>query len=72
MRCLNVDARGRRCPTPPVKGAEFCEAHLPLPNAEESSELPLVYRFVRRAGAAILLVMFLLQFYVAMWLLYRW
>ena len=66
MRCLHLDSEGRSCPTAPIEGAEFCEAHLPLPPSEEPSELPSVYRLFRRTAAALLLALFLLQFYVAM------
>ena len=69
-RCLYVDCRGERCPAMASEGFEFCEAHLPLPNGEEPSELPFFHRFLRRTGAALLLAIFLLQFYVAMRLLY--
>ena len=71
LRCLYLDARGQQCPTVAIEGCEFCEAHLPLPDLEEPSELPVFYRLLRRTGAALLLAMFLLQFYVAMRLLYR-
>lgn len=72
MRCLYLDSEGRPCPMTAIEGAEFCEAHLPLPLGEEPCELPFFYRLLRRAGAALLLAVFLFQFYVAMQLLYGW
>ena len=56
---------------PPIEGAEFCEAHLPLPASEEPIELPFAYRLLRRGAAALLLTLFLLQFYLVMKFLFR-
>ena len=55
---------------PAVDNAEFCDAHLPLPDGEESGELPYAYRFLRKAGATLLLAVLLMEFYLAMRLLY--
>ena len=56
---------------PSVEGAGFCDAHLPLPASEEPIELPFAHRLLRRGGAALLLTLFLLQFYVVMKFLFR-
>ena len=54
----------------PIEGAEFCDAHLPLPASEEPIELSFTYRLLRRGAAALLLTLFLLQCYVTMKLLF--
>ena len=56
---------------PAMEAAEFCEAHLPLPTSQEPIELPFAYRLFRRGAAALLLALFLLQFYVVMKFLLR-
>ncbi len=55
---------------PPIEGAEFCDAHLPLPASEEPIELSFTHRLLRRGAAALLLALFLLQFYVTMKVLF--
>ena len=50
----------------PMEGAEFCDAHLSLPASKEPIELPFTHRLLRRGAAALLLALFLLQFYVTM------
>ena len=73
MRCLYIYTGGERCHSPVLEGAEFCLEHLPLPEVTEgegSSELPPIYRTARRAGAAFLLLLFLLQLWVGLRALY--
>lgn len=55
-----------------IQGTEFCDSHLPVPPSEEALQLPFAYRLARRVGAAILLAMFLTQFYIGMRLLLGW
>ena len=66
MRCLHIDSGGRSCSLAPIEGAEFCEAHFPLPASEEPTELSFAHRLLRRSAAALLLALFLLQFYATM------
>ncbi len=55
---------------PPLEGAEFCEAHLPVPFDHEPLELPFAYRLARRMAAVALLGLLLFQFYLFFRLVY--
>lgn len=73
MSCLHIYPDGKRCPSAAVESEQFCADHLPLAvEVEAPIELPSMYRFARRLGAAALLVVFLLQLIAAFRRLFGW
>lgn len=52
------------------EGCEFCVDHLPVLEAHEPLEVPWSHRVIRRAAAAFLLALFLLQLYEGLKLAY--
>jgi hypothetical protein len=68
-RCLFIYSNGEQCPMSAVEGCEFCVDHVPA-EAHEPLETPWSQRVIRRAAAAFLLGLFLLQLYEGLKLAY--